>query len=129
MMHEFGHGIHGLAAKDQTQFTFHSSIPMAETASLFGEMILAKRLLKEGDKQEKIAILIKLLDEHYASIIRQSYFTLFEQEAHEKIPQGVTVKELNKMYLDNLKEQFGDLRLSKCILLHYINKVISIYYA
>src|SRR3989338_5039088 len=48
MMHEFGHGIHGLAAKNQTQFTFHSSLPMAETASIFGEMLLSERLLSKG---------------------------------------------------------------------------------
>jgi oligoendopeptidase F len=109
MMHEFGHGIHGLSAADQTQYTFHSAIPLAETASIFGEMLLAQRLLKESkDAEEKKAILVKLLDGQYASIARQAYFVLFENEAHKKIAEGATIHDLNDVYLNNLKEQFGD---------------------
>ncbi len=108
MMHEFGHGIHGLAAQHQTPFTFHSALPLAETASIFGELLLTKRFLKEATPQEKIAALIRELDGQYASIIRQAYFILFEKEAHEKIAQSITIEELNKLYLENLKEQFGN---------------------
>ncbi|MBI4016124.1 MAG: M3 family oligoendopeptidase [Candidatus Aenigmarchaeota archaeon] len=111
MMHEFGHGIHGLAAQHQTQFTFHSSLPMAETASIFGEMLLSKRLLKEGAPEEKKAILCKQLDGQYASIVRQAYFVLFETAAHEKIAQGATVDKLNALYLQNLREQFGGMNV------------------
>ena len=97
-----------LERKDQTNFTYHSALPMAETASIFGEMILSQRLLKESSDDEKVAILVRNLDSQYASIIRQAYFILFEIEAHEKIAEGVTVKELNERYMANLKEQFGD---------------------
>jgi oligoendopeptidase F len=44
----------------------------------------------------------------YATILRQTYFTLFEKEAHEAIQKGITEKDLSKMYLNNLKQQFGD---------------------
>ncbi|MBW3019589.1 M3 family oligoendopeptidase [Candidatus Woesearchaeota archaeon] len=109
MMHEFGHGIHGLSATEQTQYTFHSAIPLAETASIFGEMLLAQRLLKESkDAEEKKAVLVKLLDGQYASIARQGYFVLFEIDAHNKIAEGATIHDLNDIYLANLKEQFGD---------------------
>lgn len=108
MAHEFGHGIHGLAAQHQTQFTYHSALPLAETASVFGEMLLAQRLLKEADKEEKKAVLVKLLDGQYATIIRQSYFILFEIAAHDLIAKGCTVHDLNKLYHENLQEQFGD---------------------
>lgn len=111
MMHEFGHGIHSLAAHDQTNFTFHSALPMAETASIFGEMLLAQRLLKEGGKDDKIAVLVRLLDNQYASIIRQAYFVLFEIAAHEAVQKGATVPELNKIYMNNLKEQFGKIKV------------------
>jgi len=113
MMHEFGHGMHCISANQQTQFTFHSAIPMAETASNFGEMLLSQKLLKESqDKEEKIAILLKMLDSEYASIARQAYFVMFEKEAHDKIPKGATLQELNKIYMDNLKEQFGDMEIA-----------------
>ena len=108
MMHEFGHGIHSVSAKDQTQFTFHSPIPLAETASIFGEMLLAQRMLKECSDDEKIAILIELLDDKYGSIIRQAYFTFFEIEAHDKIAKGATNEDLNKLWMKTLTDQFGD---------------------
>ncbi|MBI4146421.1 M3 family oligoendopeptidase [Candidatus Woesearchaeota archaeon] len=109
MMHEFGHGIHALAAKNETLFTFHSALPMAETASIFGEMLLAQRLLKESSKSDQIAILTRLLDNQYASIVRQAYFVLFEIAAHDAVQKGATVDELNNVYFDLLKEQFGKL--------------------
>ena len=108
MMHEFGHGIHGRAAKDQTQFTYHSALPMAETASIFGETLLEKRMLKEATPEEKKQILIKSLDDKYASIIRQTYFVIFEVEAHKAIQEGATIEELNELYFKTLKDQFGD---------------------
>jgi oligoendopeptidase F len=113
MMHEIGHGIHSLKAKDQTNFTFHSSLPLAETASIFGENILAKKMLKNCRKDEKISILIKLLDSQYASIARQAFFVMFEEKAHDIIEKGANTDELNKEYLKNLKEQFGKIKVDE----------------
>ncbi len=113
MMHEIGHGIHSLSAKEQTQFTFQSSLPLAETASIFGENLLARRLLKEADNKEKISILTKMLDGQYASIARQAYFVMFEIKAHDMIAKGATIDELNKEYLRNLKEQFGKIKVDE----------------
>ncbi|MBW3020565.1 ImmA/IrrE family metallo-endopeptidase, partial [Candidatus Woesearchaeota archaeon] len=107
MMHEFGHGIHGRAAREQTYFTFHSSLPLAETASIFGETLLEKKMLKKISTSEKISLLSKSLDDKYASIQRQAFFVLFEIDAHELIKHGATVDELNKLYKKNLEEQFG----------------------
>lgn len=108
MMHEFGHGIHGVLACEQNNLNYDTAIPMAETASIFGEMMLGDRLLKEvSDAEEKKEILMHLLDDQYASIVRQAYFVLFEKYAHEKIPQGITKDELDLSYMDFLREQFG----------------------
>ncbi len=106
-MHEFGHGIHSLAASHQTQFTFHAALPLAETASVFGEMLLSERLIKEGSGDEKTAVLVRQLDGQYATIMRQAYFILFENAAHERIAKGATIDELNEIYIKNLREQFG----------------------
>jgi len=104
MMHEFGHGIHDLSAGNQCNFTFISSLPMAETSSIFGEMLLARRMLKEGSREEKIETLTRLLDGQYASIIRQAYFTLFEIEAHKLMAEGAETEKINNAYYENLKE-------------------------
>jgi len=108
MVHEFGHGLHSLTAKDQTPFTFHSSIPMAETASIFGEMLLYEKMLSKMSDKEKATLLVTLIDDEYASIIRQGYFALFEKTAHDMIAKNATVEELDIAYFQNLKEQFGE---------------------
>ena len=53
-------------------------------------------------------MLVKQIDDNYATIQRQSYFALFEKEAHRMIREGADVDELNTAYLANLKDQFGD---------------------
>ena len=109
MAHELGHAVHDMLASGKTLFDFHSPIPLAETASIFSEMLLEEKLLKDGmPKDEKIHLLATQLDGIYASIIRQSYFTMFEIKAHEMIENGCKVSDLNKEWMRNLKEQFGD---------------------
>ena len=52
-----------------------------------------------------------MLDDQYASIIRQAYFVLFEEYAHERIKEGATLQELEDKWLELLKEQFGDMEV------------------
>ena len=109
LAHELGHAIHSMLAEDHTQFTFHSSLPLAETASTFGEMLLVDLLLEgEADEDVRRDMLFKQVDDAYATIMRQVYFALFERQAHEMTREGATVDELSKAYMENLEEQFGD---------------------
>ncbi|MFA5796620.1 MAG: M3 family oligoendopeptidase [Candidatus Woesearchaeota archaeon] len=107
MMHEFGHGIHMTLSQKQKDLIQHASLPMSETASTFAEMLLANRMLKEStDSNEKKYILTSLLDNQYATIGRQAYFTLFEDYAHHHIIGQLTIEDLDAYYCDLLKEQF-----------------------
>jgi oligoendopeptidase F len=109
MAHELGHAIHSMLASHHSTFTFHSSLPLAETASTFGEMMLTDRLLaEESDEAVRRDILFKQVDDAYATIMRQSYFALFEKEAHEMVVNNASVDELAAAYMENLKDQFGD---------------------
>ena len=109
LAHELGHAIHSQLAREHTLLTFHPALPMAETASVFSEMILNERLLgEEKDNAMRRDLLARLLDDAYATVMRQAYFVLFEKQAYPAIEQGKTLDELNAMYLDNLHEQFGD---------------------
>jgi oligoendopeptidase F len=109
MAHELGHAIHSMLAAHHSAFTFHASLPLAETASTFGEMMLTDRLLsEEGDEAVRRDILFKQVDDAYATIMRQSYFALFEKQAHEMVVKNASVDELSAAYMENLKEQFGD---------------------
>lgn len=109
MAHELGHAIHAMLASGHSLFTFHSSLPLAETASTFGEMMLVDRLLREEtDENVRRDILFRQVDDAYATIQRQAFFALFERQAHEMIKQNASVDDLANAYMANLKAQFGD---------------------
>ncbi len=108
LAHELGHAAHGMMAADHSVFTFHATLPLAETASVFGERVLSDALMaQETNKAVKQGLLLAQLDDIYATVLRQAYFVLFEQEAHERVAQGATVEDLADAYLANLRQQFG----------------------
>ena len=114
MSHEMGHAVHSLLARNNTIFTFHAPIPLAETASVFGELMTTHRLIEDAKEPRiKKHLLAGKLDDVYATVMRQCYFTLFEQEAHRVIMEGATIKDLQNLYSKQLKEQFGDVFVPK----------------
>lgn len=109
MAHELGHSIHSMLAEQHTLFTQHANLPLAETASTFGEMMLVDQLLsEETDDAVRRDLLFRQVDDAYATIQRQAFFALFEKQAHQMISDGASVDELAEAYLKNLKKQFGD---------------------
>lgn len=108
LAHELGHAVHGMLAAGHSVFTFHATLPLAETASVFGERILSDALMAaERDKVVKQGLLIRQLDDVYATILRQAYFVRFEREAHRIIGEGGTMDDLCGVYLSELRQQFG----------------------
>ena len=109
MAHELGHGIHSLMAQEHSAFTQHACLPLAETASTFGEMMLIDKLLaQETNEAVRRDLLFRQMDDSFATILRQNYFAMFEKEAHEMIAQGAQVSDLADAYFKNLKDEFGD---------------------
>jgi oligoendopeptidase F len=109
LAHELGHAIHALMAGEHSILTFHSALPLAETASVFSEMLLTERLLEEDpDVQVQRNLLAAAVDDAYATVMRQAYFVLFERQAHAMIAEGRTTDDLRAVYMENLREQFGD---------------------
>ncbi len=89
MAHELGHAIHAMLASHHSIYTYHSSLPLAETASTFGEMMLIDRLMaEESDDAVRRDLLFKQIDNWYATILRQAFFALFERQAHEMTARG-----------------------------------------
>ena len=108
LAHELGHAIHSLLASEHSIFTQNACLPLAETASTFGEMLLVDRLLeKEKDAGVRRDLLFRQVDDSYATIMRQAFFALFEKTAHKMTSEGASVNELSEAYFDNLKAQFG----------------------
>jgi oligoendopeptidase F len=109
LAHELGHAIHSQLAAEHNLFTFHSSLPLAETASTFGEMMLVDRLLStDSDVSVRQSLLFRQVDDAYGTVMRQAQFAIFERQAHELVQNGATVDELSNAYLENLHHQFGD---------------------
>ena len=108
MAHELGHAVHAMMAEQHNVFTFHSTLPLAETASVFGERILSDALMaSESSKSVKQSLLVNQLDDIYATVMRQAYFVAFERTAHDMVAQGATTHDLASTYMTLLKQQFG----------------------
>lgn len=109
LAHELGHAVHSLLAADHHAITQSTTLPLAETASTFGEMLLIDHLVEiDPDPTVRRDLLFGQMDDAYGTIMRQAYFALFERTAHDMIHQGASVEDLHAAYLENLKEQFGD---------------------
>jgi oligoendopeptidase F len=108
LAHEFGHAIHSMAAADKPLLVQQAPLPLAETASVFAEMLLNDKLTEKMSEKERKLLLAEEIDDMYATIMRQAYFTLFEIEAHHAIAENnATIDQVSEIYLNSLKEQFG----------------------
>jgi len=109
LAHELGHAVHSQlsARRNDNQLTYEAPLPLAETASVFAELLLTDCMLADADERTRKSLLVDLINDSYATIMRQAFFVLFEMDAHEKIPAGATIDQLCDIYYDNLKDQFG----------------------
>ncbi len=109
LAHELGHAVHSMMAEDHSVLTQHASLPLAETASVFAEMLLTERLLaEEQDRRVRRELLASAVDDIYGTVLRQAYFVRFEIAAHEAILAGRSLSALNEIHMALLEEQFGD---------------------
>ena len=108
LAHELGHAVHSQAAQNRSILVQDAPLPLAETASTFSELLLYDNLSDKISDDEKKAMLSGKIDDLYATILRQSFFTIFEVDAHKQIGEGTTIDEISKTYLQNLKDQFGN---------------------
>jgi oligoendopeptidase F len=109
MAHELGHAIHDFYASKQSLFNFHPILPLAETASVFSEMLITDLLLENASKDEKQAILVEKLEDIFATSHRQNMFSNFEMKSHATISDRLmSTEDLCNLYQEELKNMFGD---------------------
>lgn len=110
LAHELGHGVHASLSRAQTYVNFHGTLPLAELASTFGEMLVFESIVKEASPKDKLALYAQKIDGIFATIFRQAAMYRFETRAHEARRTGgeLTSEQLGDIWQDELQAMFGD---------------------
>ena len=110
LAHELGHGLHFVLAGCQTMLNYHAPLPLAETASVFGEMLLTRHLLeKETDRDVKVALLCAKIEDIIATTFRQNVLTRFEERLHLERREGLlTSNRICAIWWEENEKLYGD---------------------
>jgi len=110
LAHELGHALHFMLAGKQSLINYHAPLPLAETASVFGEMLLTRMMLDaENDKTVKISLLCAKIEDIIATTCRQVVLTRFEQRLHLERRAGLlTEARICELWLEENGKLFGD---------------------
>ncbi|WP_414653293.1 M3 family oligoendopeptidase [Hyphomicrobium sp.] len=109
LAHELGHGVHQWLARDQGPLLAPTPLTLAETASVFGEMLTFNSIISETkDPREKKAMLAGKVEDMLNTVVRQIAFYTFERKVHEARREGeLTSEQINKMWLEVQAESLG----------------------
>jgi oligoendopeptidase F len=109
LAHELGHGVHQWLARAQGPLLAPTPLTLAETASVFGEMLTFKALLAETkDKRERKAMIAAKVEDMLNTVVRQIAFYTFERQVHEERRKGeLTSDRLNAIWLEVQAESLG----------------------
>jgi len=109
LAHELGHGVHQVLAAEQGLFRAETPLTLAETASVFGEMLTFRALLDcETDPQKKRVMLASKVEDMLNTVVRQIAFYEFERRLHEERRSGELMPErIGEIWVDVQKESLG----------------------
>jgi len=109
LAHELGHGVHQVLAAPNGALMAPTPLTLAETASVFGEMLTFRSLLsKITDPREKKAMLAQKVEDMLNTVVRQIAFYTFERKVHTERKQGeLTSERLGELWLEVQRESLG----------------------
>ena len=109
LAHELGHGVHQVLAAPMGPLLAPTPLTLAETASVFGEMLTFKALLSSADdKKERKALLAQKVEDMINTVVRQIAFYTFERHVHEERKAGeLTAERLGEIWLKVQGESLG----------------------
>jgi oligoendopeptidase F len=108
LAHELGHGVHQVLAAPNGALMAPTPLTLAETASVFGEMLTFRKLLANADKKERKAMLATKVEDMINTVVRQIAFYSFERNMHTERRNGeLTAERLNTLWLDVQHESLG----------------------
>jgi oligoendopeptidase F len=109
LAHELGHGVHASLSRSQSYFNFQGTLPLAELASTFGEMLVFEKLVSGADLKDRLALYADKIEGVFATVFRQSAMFAFEQECHEaRRSQGeLSPEQFGDLWQSELQAMFG----------------------
>jgi oligoendopeptidase F len=110
LAHELGHGVHQVLAARQGALMASTPLTLAETASVFGEMLTFQALLRgTTDAKKRKALLASKTEDMINTVVRQIAFYTFERKIHAARKDGeLTPDQINAIWLDVQRESLGD---------------------
>jgi oligoendopeptidase F len=109
LAHELGHGVHQWLAREQGPLLAPTPLTLAETASVFGEMLTFKALLAEtSDAKERKALIAGKVEDMLNTVVRQIAFYTFERKVHEERRKGeLTSDRIGEIWMEVQGESLG----------------------
>jgi oligoendopeptidase F len=111
LAHELGHGVHQYLSRKQGVLQAGTPLTTAETASVFGEMLVFQNLMQQmNDPKEKLALLIGKIDDTIATVFRQVSMNRFENAIHTKrrAEGELTTEEFSQLWRSTQEALYGD---------------------
>lgn len=109
LAHELGHGVHQVLAGEQGALMCATPLTLAETASVFGEMLTFRKLLEATeDSNERKAMLARKVEDMINTVVRQIAFYEFERKVHTARKEGeLTAEQIGELWLSVQSESLG----------------------
>ena len=109
LAHELGHGVHQVLAAPNGALMAQTPLTLAETASVFGEMLTFRKLLAETtDRKQRKAMLAAKVEDMINTVVRQIAFYTFERAVHTERKSGeLTAARMGELWLEVQRESLG----------------------
>lgn len=110
LAHELGHGVHSSLSRKQNLYNFHGTLPLAELASIFAEILVFEDLVKNASTQDALALYADKIEGIFASVHRQSAMFRFEQRCHNHRRDigELSNEDFQSHWQEELQAMFGD---------------------
>ena len=110
LAHELGHGVHASLSREQTYFNFHGTLPLAELASTFGEMLVFEKVVAGASLKDRLALYAGKIEGVFATVFRQAAMFSFERRAHQaRREQGeLAPDQFGEIWQEEIQAMFGD---------------------
>lgn len=108
LAHELGHGVHQILAAKNGLLMAETPLTLAETASVFGEMLVFRKLLDESPTEQKKQLLAGKIEDMLNTVVRQIGFHQFEVKFHEaRIKSELTPDEISDIWMETQSHAVG----------------------